>query len=406
MPGAIKVTMTMTMRQNGLAIVLGISLLLVMAAAAYLKSEEQKGDGHPSSYSTLRRGGKAAYLLLQQSGYPVERWNQPPKQLPADGHGILLIVAEPLSYPNTEETSAFSRFLLHGGSILVAGLLPDAFVPKAQASDEASRVGGVECKPVAPTRLTRGGSISQDGVLMWDSGDREKLVHFADDKGNAVVVSYKIGDGSVVWWASAWPLENAGVREKNNLELLLNSTTGYKRILWDEFYQGEHRKSAGHKPVRAYNWALAQILLIGIAVVLTYSRRSGPLVPLTEESRLSPLEFVETLGNVFRRAESTHVAVEIAFQRFRQIAARRLGIRGTSNAAEIVDAMSQHGIHLSEPVSNLVRESESAIADDTLTENKALQHVRALNEATRAMYPANKPVNSKIIPIKNAEERT
>src|SRR5271166_4009225 len=101
-------TMTATLRQNRLAIVVVVGLLLIMAAAAYLKSEEQKGDGHPSSYSTLRRGGKAAYLLLQQSGYPVERWNQPPKQLPADGHGILLIVAEPVSYPNTEETSAFS----------------------------------------------------------------------------------------------------------------------------------------------------------------------------------------------------------------------------------------------------------------------------------------------------------
>src|SRR5208282_5884813 len=108
------------------------------------------------------------------------------------------------------------------------------------------------------------------------SADRGKLVHFADDKGNAVVVSYKVGDGSVVWWASAWPLENAGIREKNNLELLLNSTGGYKRVLWDEYYQDEHKKAAEHKPVRAYRWALAQLALIGLAVVLTYSRRSGP----------------------------------------------------------------------------------------------------------------------------------
>lgn len=392
-------------RQNRLAIVLGVGILLIMAAAAYLKSEEEKGDGHPSSYSSLRRGAKAAYLLLQQSGYPVERWRRSPKQLPADGHGILLIVAEPVSYPATEETSAFSLFLLHGGSILVAGLLPDAFVPKAAASDEALRVGAVECKPVAPTRLTRGGSISQDGRFLWDSTDTGKVVHFADDKGKAVVVSYSVGDGSVVWWASAWPLENTGIREKDNLELLLNSTSGYRRVLWDEFYQDEHKRSAEHKPVRAYNWALAQIALIALAVVLTYSRRSGPLVPLVEESRLSPLEFVETLGNVFRRAESTHVAVEIAFQRFRQIAARRLGIRGTSNPTEIVDAMSQHGIRLSESTANLVRQSESSVGDAALTEKAALQYVRALNDATRAMYPANKILNHKIIANKNTEER-
>src|SRR5580692_5022266 len=117
-------------RQNWLAIVLGIGILLLMSAAAYLKSEEDKGDGHPSSYSNLRHGAKAAYLLLQQSGYPVERWQSSPKELPADGHGILLIVGEPVSRPTNEESNALSRFVLHGGSILAAGMYPDAYVPK------------------------------------------------------------------------------------------------------------------------------------------------------------------------------------------------------------------------------------------------------------------------------------
>lgn len=374
-------------RQNWLAIVFGIAILLVMAAAAYLKSEQDQGDGHPSSYSTLRRGAKAAYLLLQQSGYPVERWQRSPKDLPEDGHGVLLIVAAPESHPTTEESNALSRFLLHGGSILTAGMLPDAFVSKAAATDGEIRIGGVECKAVAPTRLTRGGSISQDGLLKWDSTDSSQVVHFADPNGNAVVVSYPVGNGSVVWWASAWPLENAGIREKNNLELLRNSTNGYKRVLWDEYYQDTHQQKADHKPIRAYNWALAQLALIAIAVVLTYSRRSGPLVAYAQPSRISPLEFVETLGNVFRRARSTHVAVEIAFQRFRQVASRRLGIRGVSSAAEIVDAMFQRGIRISESTANLVRRSETTVGDAMLTEKAAILLVRALNEATQAMDP-------------------
>jgi hypothetical protein len=84
------------------------------------------------------------------------------------------------------------------------------------------------------------------------------------------------------------------------------------------------------------------------------------------------------------------VAVEIAFQRFRQVAARRLGIRGTSNASEIVDAMSHRGIRISESTANLVRQSEMAVGDASLTERAAIAFVRALNEATRAMDPANK----------------
>jgi hypothetical protein len=382
-------------RQYRLAIVLGIVILLMMSAAAYLKSEEQEGDGHPSSSSRLRRGAKAAFLFLEQSGYPIERWEHPPQNLPADAHGILLVVAEPRTYPNQEESSALLRFLSHGGSFLVAGLPPDAFVSKAAATQGQLRVGGVECKAVAPTRLTRGGSISMDGNLNWDPHDNSPVVHFVDPEGNAVVVSYRVGNGSVVWWASAWPLENVGIREKNNLELLLNSTRGYQRILWDEYFHNQHLPMAAHKEVRASKWALAQFALIAVVVLLTFSRRSGPIVPLIPESRLSPLEFVETLGNVFRRAQSSHVAVEIAFQRFRQIAARRLGIRGTSSASEIVDAMSQHGLRLSDSTAGLVRTSDGAANQSTLTERAALQYVRALNEATRAMRSTSTPVASK-----------
>jgi Domain of unknown function (DUF4350) len=392
-------------RQNRLAIVLGMAVLMVMSALAYLKSEEEKGDGHPSTHSTLRKGAKAAFLLLQQSGYPVERWEHPSKDLPADAQGILLVVADPVTFPNAEESSVFSRFLLHGGSILAAGLLPDAFVSKADATEGELRVGGVECTAAVPSRLTRGGSIAMDGTFKWDPNDTAPLVHFVDKNGNAVVVSYAVGNGSVLWWASAWPLENAGIREKNNLELLLNSTSGYKRILWDEYYQVEHNKTAGHKPIRAYKWALAQLALIAVVVVLTYSRRSGPLVPLIQESRLSPLEFVETLGSVFRRAQSTHVAVEIAFQRFRQIAARRLGIRGTSSAGEIVDALLHHGIRLPDSTAELVRASEWAANDAALTERAALQFVRALNTATRAMDPEHGMAANKNTAKENTQER-
>jgi len=383
-------------RQNRAVILLGLALFLVMFAVAYLSSEEEKGEGHPSSYSNLQRGAKASYLLLQQSGYPVERWDQPPQKLPEDGHGTLLIVADPESLPRGDESSALSRFLLRGGTILATGFLPDSFVPKAAATFGDPRVGGVECKPVAPTRFTRGGSISQDGPLVWDSTDGSQLVHFADEKGKAVVVSYSVGNGAVIWWASAWPLENAGIREKNNLELLLNSVAGYKRILWDEYYHAERLQVASHKPVRAYKWAFAQLAAIALAVVLTFSRRSGPLVPLAREPRLSPLEFVQTLGNVFRRAQSTQVAVEIAFQRLRQIAARRLGIRGTSSALEIVEAMTHRGIRLPEPIAQLVRDSEKAAADPALTEKAALEHVRALNAAIQILDPVTKRIKERI----------
>ncbi len=385
--------MPVSAREQRGFIAFGIALLLVMTLVAWLDSNQSdQGEGSPSSYSVQRRGAKAAYLLLQKSGYPVERWKQPPAQLPAEASGVLLVLAGPDSSPRSEEVSGIIRFLLRGGSVLIAGVRPNAFLPQASAKTGEQRVGFAECKPVAPTSLTRGGLISQDGDLVWDSGKNAAVVHFVahseDDKGEKpVVVSYALGRGRVIWWASALPLTNVGIRDRNNLDLLLNSLGDSRRILWDEYYHEEHAVAAAHPSNPAQMWALAQAGFLGLLVILTFSRRSGPMVPLARESRLSPLEFVETLGSVFHRARGTQVAVEIAFSRFQQIAARRLGIRGTASANDILLGMAQRGIKIPPGVAALVGRSQDAAGDTELSEKQALEHVQALNQATRLLEP-------------------
>jgi hypothetical protein len=374
-------------------IAFGVGLLAVMTLAAWLSSNQSdQGEGSPSSYSVQRRGAKAAFLLLQESGYAVERWNQPPAQLPADASGVVLVVAGPEFYPRTEEMGAIVQFLRSGGSLLIAGVRPNAFVPQASAETQALRVGYAECKPVAPTSLTRGGPISQDGALIWDASNDAAVVHYEDEDAKPVVVSYTLGQGRVIWWASALPLTNAGIRDRGNLDLLLNSAGASRRILWDEYYHDRHEMPS-HTSNPAQMWALAQSGFLGLLVVLTFSRRSGPVVPLVRASRLSPLEFVETLGSVFHRAHGTQVAVEIAFSRFQQIAARRLGIRGSASANDILVAMAQRGLKVSTDVAALVGSSDEAVADTELSEKRALEHVQALNQATRLLDPVLSAAN-------------
>jgi hypothetical protein len=371
----------------------GIALLSVMTLVAWLSSNQKdQGEGSPSSYSVQRRGAKAAYLLLQKSGYAVERWKRPPAQLPADASGVMLVLAGPESRPQVAEMGGIVRFLLRGGSVLIAGVNPDSFVPQASADRGDPRVGFSECTPVAPTRLTRGGPISQDGDLVWDSAKDAGLVHFVahskdDNDDKPVVVSYTLGQGRVIWWASALPLTNAGIRDRKNLDLLLNSVGDSRRILWDEYYHEEHDLPSAHAANPAQMWALAQAGFLGLLVILTFSRRSGPVVPLVRESRLSPLEFVETLGSVFHRAHGTQVAVEIAFSRFQQIAARRLGIRGTASANDILVAMAQRGIKVPPGIATLVDRTDEAARDTELSNKRALEHVQALSQATRLLEP-------------------
>jgi hypothetical protein len=72
-------------------------------------------------------------------------------------------------------------------------------------------------------------------------------------------------------------------------------------------------------------WAMAQAGLLLLAVLFTFSRRSGPVRPLIEPSRLSPLEFVETLGGLYQSAHANQVALEVLYQRFQYMLKKRAG---------------------------------------------------------------------------------
>jgi CRISPR/Cas system-associated protein Csm6 len=57
--------------------------------------------------------------------------------------------------------------------------------------------------------------------------------------------------------------------------------------------------------------------------------------------------------------------------------------------------MDKHGVRLPESTAALVRDSETAVGDSSLTERAALEYVRALNAATHALDPRSKDLGIK-----------
>ncbi len=51
--------------------------VLLIAGAVVFGGDAGAKSEIPSSYSTASGGAKAAYLLLSQAGYKVERWEKP-----------------------------------------------------------------------------------------------------------------------------------------------------------------------------------------------------------------------------------------------------------------------------------------------------------------------------------------
>jgi hypothetical protein len=328
-------------------LLIGAGLLLVcliFASAILSPAKSASGSSFPSSYSNAWDGAKAAFLLLKESGYRVERWELAPAELDEDAEHEVLIFAEPLLPATREEKARIREFLQRGGRVVATGssaarLLPEAepFEPGDEFEDK------LKFPALLPSPLIRDApEISMAPPKNWKPTRASHLVVFGN-KDTAAVITYRVGRGQVIWWGAATPLTNGGIGDEGNLALFLNSVTpaSGKRILWDEYFHGARGTLWTYLAKTPLPWGMAQLGLVFLAILATYSRRHGPIRTPAKVSRLSPLEFVETLGDLYSSAHAGAAAVQIIHQRLRFLLTRQLGLPANAPAEELARSASQ-----------------------------------------------------------------
>ena len=355
-------------------------LLLILALTFFSQDEEESGI--PSTYSAQRGGAKAAFLLLQQSGYKVRRWEQSPSDLPRDPAHTVLVLASPFRAPTSDEKNALQTYLDHGGKVLATGRSASIYLPKAETENElVPSPVAKEYQPQLLTPLTRGGAIQMSPAAYWKGPATSSLAHYADGD-RPIVVSYKAGLGEVIWWGASTPLTNAAIAKSGNMALLLNSLgpAGEGQVYWDEYFHGEQSSLIGYAGDPPLKFGLLQTLLVFLALIFTFSRRNGPIHPLPQPSRLSPLEFVSTLGKLYRRANAVHSALAIPYARFRAQAARQLGINQDVPAADLARALKNCLRYKDDSLAELLQQIENALHNPELREAQALELAQQLNQ--------------------------
>jgi hypothetical protein len=358
-----------------------VFVLLVAGAAVFSGAANNQGEV-PSSYSTASGGAKAAYLLLSHAGYKVERWERPLDRLP-QATGTTLILAEPSEAPTHEEKDRLKNFLSQGGRVIATGTAAGTFLPENDSVPEIDVLGemkGKKASAMSPSEITRAApEIVIAPQAHWNSYAAAYPLY--GDGERTLVVKYPYGRGEVLWWASATPLTNAGLKEPGNLEFFLTCLGGAKgEILWDEYIHGYRQtlaSSIAHSPVK---WLALQLLLLGLAVVATFSRRSGPISKPASDVRLSPIEFVQTLGGLYETAGTASVAVDICYQRFRYWLTRRLGVASNISVADMELAARDRWAFVDDHFVAILRRCESAKNDPYLHPPVALQLVQELDE--------------------------
>jgi hypothetical protein len=389
--------MSLRLESGDRKFLMAAAALLVALTAATLLLEPPPADrstDFASSYSPTGQGCKAAYLLLGELGYGIERWNRSPTELPAGGN-IVLVLADPFLPASSEERFALRQFVSAGGRLLVTGAAGASLIGESEPKTVAGTSYTWRRFPAAaPSLITKGAAEIAMETGVRAAAQRPDQLRDYGDKDGATVVSFPLGRGIIVWWAESGPLTNSGLTEASNLRLFLNSVgpaapkvpePRATRVLWDEYFHGERLGFWSYLGKTPAPWFLLQLASVFAGFIFTYGRRSGPLRSLRRESRLSPLEFVQTLGDLYQRKGAAAGALEIAYLRFRAQLSRRLGTPAAARSEELYRGARERLGWTASGLWETLQACDLGVSDTHLTNARSLQLIRDLYDYSRRL---------------------
>ena len=390
----------------------GIGLTLAILAGI-LMPNPNNDNPMPSSYLAGRYGARAAYETLLQSGYQIERWERPLSELAATaGPTTVVIFAEPFTRERSD-IQAVRTILERGGRVLSTGFWGGAILPGGNS--EAPRTFDFSaCKLEADGfgALAGSGEVWMRPEATWKVGNPTQRVDYTC-AGEPAVVEYKWDKGQVVWWASSTPLENASLARAQDLDLLLNSLGPREghRFYWDESLHGEIRSEwsyAKGAPVTMLEFGLP---MLGVLVVLSFSRRSGPVRELPAPARATPVEFLEALGSLYGKAGAASTAVAIAWERFRRHSLQVAGIEGERGsrmgAAELAATIRRRFGQADRSLEADLADCEEAAWSENVEPREALRLVQRLREHEERLKAAIRRggMGSDVEPLRSPDSR-
>jgi hypothetical protein len=368
-----------------------ILLVLIVATVAFAPSpDEEEGQGIPTTYSTTNGGAQAAYLLVRELGYNSVRWEKSPTELPADAVGKILILAGPSDFPDKNERNALLTFVRSGGWIVYAGNFPYLFLESGAVSPpsfaRAASMTANTFSAIAPSPFTQGApKITMNASNRWIASDGTQVPLYGDPD-EPVVVTWHLERGRVLWWAGPTPVTNSGITRDGNLPFFLGCIQAVRpgaspdetTVLWDEYFHGYRGSLWDYFQETPVPWAIFQLALVAAFVILAFGRRSGPIYAPVGVSRLSPLEFVDTLGDLYRRANAGSAAVRVAYQRFRTQLVRRLALAPSISNMQL-DAAVRERLGWKQPgMMDTLQRAEKATRESDTHSSDALKIVQAL----------------------------
>ena len=327
-------------RDLKILIATGAATAALTLASVVLAPADSPSRSDGSSYSTDPAGTRAAYLLLQQLGHDVARSFEPVASLALEPKSTVLVLANPSEHPSNQDRRALQALVESGGVVLAFGPSARTFLPGVGGEAVARPPDQLEMfAAVLPGALTNGAAQVSTRKVAAPTLDVGWIPVFGRDDGVAVVMR-RLGGGRIVWSLDHALIQNDGIARADNVTLIANAAgvPGARTIVWDEHYHGERRSFWSYVAATPLVWGGAQLGLIAVVLLLSVSRRRGPLRSRTVESRTSSLEFIDTMAALYERAGATRAAIESARLRLRRSLASATGLSPSTGDADLAAA--------------------------------------------------------------------
>ena len=325
------------------------ALILLVALAAGLGQRENRSeqqDPRASSYIPGPRGARALAEALSRLGVRVERFRRRPRQLQVNrdsvGRSILAVIDPVVGISASEVQDVLGWHTSPtGGDLLLAGPASGrlmrcfGFRPDVRSGDSipirapgAWPKVGVILASSSDTVISDSSRVSDEGVTSCAVPALIRIdTLLTTGTGRVVAMRLVRGDmdRQVLLLADAELLRNRSLRQTEAGPFVLGLLAGtYARVIFDEAHQGFGSGGSLADATLAWSlrspwgWVAWQLALVGVLILLAGAIRFGPVRPVIQRRRRSPLEHVRALATALAAARGHDVAIAAVVQGLRR----------------------------------------------------------------------------------------
>ena len=332
-----------------LMLILVSVMLVLIVGVSVLAPQPGEDQPDPTTYNNGPLGVKAAYLTLQGLGHRTSRWTKSLAELnnslnDAQAARTTLVLAEPVFAESDFDRmkAELARFMQRGGRVLATGSSGARLLGGKAQNLELLPSALCRTTPEGDSALARAGKVEMSDHGGWKmddkqfTGDNLKSAQLCGK--DAVVVQFTIHggshNGSAVWWSSVTPMRNAELKQDPALKLLLgsiddtgeNPTSAPRDIIFDEAMHEVTGSIWDNARGLPFLWVGLQAAGLFVLLVLSFSRRRGPVRMPVTLPRSSPVEFATSMGDLYQKGRATSAATEAARRRLLRVLVREAGV--------------------------------------------------------------------------------